>query len=225
VDESRRSWERYGALGGIVFVILVIVSIAISGSTPKSSDSATKILKYFHDNTDGIKVGAFLGGAVAAIPILWWAGSLWARLRRAEGGQARLGLIALLGLVLAGAGQVVAQGILAAVALDLKDVGATEAKFFFLLYQAIGAASSTGLAVLVLATSMVVLRTKVFPVWLGWVGVVDGILFVVSAYAIATTSDGIAAFGFVSFIVWAIWIVILSVLMFRTPEPAPVVAG
>ena len=27
-------------------------------------------MKYFHDNTDGIKVSAFLGGALAAIPIL-----------------------------------------------------------------------------------------------------------------------------------------------------------
>jgi hypothetical protein len=137
VDDSRK-WERCGALGGIAFVVLVIVSIIIGGSMPKASDSATKILKYFRDNTDGIKVGAFLGG-LATVPILWWAGSLFVRLRRAEGGQPRLSLIALLGLVLGGAAAGTQAAINATVALDIKAVGDAEARFFFLLGQAMSA--------------------------------------------------------------------------------------
>jgi hypothetical protein len=111
----------------------------------------------------------------------------------------------------------------ATVALELnKGVGATEAKFFFVLSTAVGSAGIFGIAVLVFATSALVFRTHVFPVWLGWIGVLDGIAFLVAGYAIATTSDGIATVGFVSFIVWAIWLIATSVIMFRTKEPAPV---
>src|SRR5205085_6074918 len=108
---------------------LVIASIAISGSNPKASDSAAKIFKEFHDHRDGLKNGAFVG-ALAALPILFWAGSLWARMRRAEGGQPRLALIAVLALVFAGAAQTASGGINAAVALVLNNVTASQAKFF-----------------------------------------------------------------------------------------------
>jgi hypothetical protein len=216
MDDSTK-WERYGALGGILFVALVIASIVISGSNPKTSDSAAKILKSFHDNQDGLKVGTFVG-ALATVPILWWAGSLWARMRRAEGGNPRLALIAVLGLVFAGASQAGSGAISATVAIDLKNVGATEARFFFILSQGLGAASSVGLAVLVLAVSVLALRTRVFPVWLGWVGVLDAILFLVAAYSIASTSDGIAGVGFAAFIIWALWIIVVSVIMFRSND-------
>jgi hypothetical protein len=219
-DEGK--WERYGALGGIVFVILLIVAGVIGGSTPNTSDSAAKILKHYQDNKDGIKVSAFLNG-LAAVPVLWWAGSLWARLRRAEGGQPRLALVAVLGLLLTGAAQVVAHTIDATVALELKDVGATEAKFFYVLTQGLSSGGSFGLAGLVLATSVLALRAHAFPAWLGWIGVLDGILFLVAGYGLATTSGAFGAFGFFSFVVWVIWLISTSVSMFRGKEPVATV--
>jgi uncharacterized protein DUF4386 len=221
MDDSTK-WERYGALGGILFVVLVIVSIAVTGSTPKASDSASKILKSFQDHQDGIKAGSFIGG-LAAVPLLWWAGSLYARMRRAEGGQTRLALIAVLGLVLGGAGQIGMSAIDSTVALTLNTVSASGAKFFFVLGQGFADAALIGLAVLTLAVSVLSFRTRVFPIWLAWVGIVNAILFVVSSYAVATTDDAIAGIGFAAFIVWAIWIIVTSVIMFRataSPEPA-----
>ena len=143
MDESMK-WERYGALGGILFVILVIASIVVAGSTPQTSDSAAKILQSIKDNKDGIEVAAFLGG-LATLPILWWAGSLWARMRRAEGGQPRLALIAVLGLVFAGASQAGIAVITSTLAIQVKTVSGPEAKFFFLLSQGLNAASVVGI--------------------------------------------------------------------------------
>jgi hypothetical protein len=237
MDDSLK-WERYSALGGaVLFIVLVIASIVIPGSTPMASDSAAKILKYFRDHKDSIELAAFIGG-LAAIPILWWAGSLWARLSRAERGQPRLALIAVLGLVVGGAGQLVSSAILSSVALRLDGVGANGARFFFVLAMAAAAAGSVGLAVLVLATSVLVFRTGVFPRWVGWLGVIDAIAFLVASYAVATTSDTIAAIGFASFILWAIWLLAVSVIIFRgvgtpatstppvhTPEPQTIAGG
>jgi hypothetical protein len=237
VDDSLK-WERYSALGGgILFIVLVVASILIPGSTPMASDSPTKILNYFRDHKDSIELAAFIGG-LAAVPILWWAGSLWARLRRAEGGQPRLALVAVLGLVLGGAGQVVSGAVLSTVALRLDAVGPNSARFFFVLGTGAAAAGSVGLAVMVLATSVLVFRTGVFPRWVGWLGAIDAIAFLVASYSVASTSDTIAAFGFASFILWAIWILTLSIIMFRgheatspsaapvrAPEPQPVAGG
>jgi hypothetical protein len=48
----------------------------------------------------------------------------------------------------------------------------------------------------------------------------------VAAYSIATTSDAINTLGFVAFILWAIWLIATSVVMYRATynetTPAPV---
>ena len=91
-------------------------------------------------------------------------------MRRAEGGQPRLALIAVLSLVFAGAAQAGSGVLSATVALELKDVSATDAKFFFILGQGLSAASAVGLAALLLAVSVLAFRTRVFPIWLAWIG-------------------------------------------------------
>ncbi len=215
-------WERYGALAGILAIILIVASVVVAGSPPKTSDSAEKILKYYRDNEGGLKASAVLGGLVT-IPILWWAATLWATLRRADGGQPGLAVAAVLGLVLTGTLQAVSGAISATVALELKNVGPAEAKFFYLLSFGLGAAGAFGVAVLVLATSAVSLRTKVFPGWLGGAGLVLGAALIVSGASIASTSDGLAALGLVSILLWALWVIVLSVLMFRAKEPTTAV--
>jgi hypothetical protein len=132
---------------------------------------------------------------------------------------------AVLGLVFTGAMQGVSGAITATVALELKNVGPTEAKFFYVLSFGLGAAGTFGVAVLVLATSVVALRTKVFPVWLGGAGLALGGALIVSGASIASTSDGLAALSLVSILLWALWVIVLSVLMFRAKERAPAVSS
>jgi hypothetical protein len=212
MEESK--WERYGALGGVLFVVLVIVSIFATGGSVKPSDSATKVLKYFSDHKDGIKVSAFLS-IVASVPIIWWAGSLWARLHRVGDEHNRLAVIAVLGLLIGGVGNLTQNAVSAGVALDLQGVGATSAKFFYVLSGAFGAGGLVGIAVLVFAVSVATFRLGAFPRWVGWLGIVDGIVMLVAAYSIATTSDSINTMGFAGFILWAVWIIATSVVMFR----------
>jgi hypothetical protein len=211
-------WERYGALGGVLFVILVIAAIIVTGGNAMASDSATKILKYYRDHQDGIKVGAFLS-VLASLPIIWWAGSLWARLQRLGDRHQRLAVIAVLGLLIGGVGNLTQTAVNAGVALSLGSVSATTAKFFFVLSQAFGAGGLVGIAVLVFAVSAATFRLGVFPTWVGWLGVLDGLLFLVGSYSIATTGDAIGTFGFIAFILWAIWILVTSVLMYRAAYP------
>jgi hypothetical protein len=223
MDDSR--WERYGALGGIGFVVLVVASIIVTGGNAMASDSASKIVKYFNDHQDGIKVGAFLS-VLASVPIIVWAGSLWARLHRVGDVQNRLALIAVLGLLIGGVGNVTQTAVNAGVALELHTVSPGGVKFFFVLSQTFGAGGLVGIAVLLFATSIAAFRLGAFPGWIGWLGILDGIVFLVAAYSIATTSDAINTLGFVAFILWAIWLIATSVVMYRATynetTPAPV---
>jgi hypothetical protein len=223
VDDDMK-WERWGALGGILFVVLVIASIPVSGGNAMASDSPTKILKYFHDNQDGIRIAAYLG-VLASLPLIWWAGSLWSRLYRAGDRTHRLGLIAVVGLLIGGAGNLGQTAVNAAVALELSRVGAVESKFFLVLSQTFGAGGLVGLAVLVLATSVAVFRLGAFPKWVGWLGALDGLVFLAASASIATTNDGIGALGFLAFILWAIWLIATSVIMFRTKDALPAPAA
>jgi hypothetical protein len=212
MDDSR--WERYGALGGIVFVVLVVASIIATGGNAMATDSTSKIVKYFSDNQDGIKVAAYLS-VLASVPIIIWAGSLWSRLHRVGDTHNRLALIAVLGLLIGGVGNLTQNAVSAGVALQLHSISPSGVKFFFILSQTFGAGGLVGIAVLVLATSIAAFRLGAFPRWIGWLGVVDGIVFLVAAYSIATTSDAINTFGFVAFILWAIWLIATSVVMYR----------
>ena len=100
MDDSK--WERYSALGGVAFAVLIAVAGFLPGSPPKTTDSAAKIARFFTDHGDAIRWSAYLGG-LGTITALWWSGAVWRLLRRAEGGIPRLAVVALGGIVFAAA--------------------------------------------------------------------------------------------------------------------------
>ena len=95
MDEAR--WARYAALGGIWFVVLNVIGAFLPGAPPKTTDSAMKIAKYFHDHHRSIEIGTLLLG-LGLIGLFWWFGSLWRTMVDAEGGSARMASVALIGL-------------------------------------------------------------------------------------------------------------------------------
>ena len=67
---------------------------------------------------------------------------------------------------------------------------------------------TTGLAVLVLASSVGAIRAGILPKWLGWVGVVLFVVFFTPA-------------GFIAFGLTGIWIIVVSILLYLRGAPAP----
>jgi hypothetical protein len=55
-DVNDTKWEQYGALAGVVFVVLVLLGAFIPGSPPAPDDSAREIHEFFVDNDDGLKI-------------------------------------------------------------------------------------------------------------------------------------------------------------------------
>ncbi len=73
---DNRTWVRYGALGGVWFVVLTVIGGILAGSPPPRSDPAADIVKYYADNDSGLQIGAFLV-ALGVIGLVWWFGRLW----------------------------------------------------------------------------------------------------------------------------------------------------
>jgi hypothetical protein len=196
-------------LTGALFVVLVVVAFfAVSGNTPDGDASARKVVSYYKDNdTREIVASALL--ALSSVPLVFFAASLRERLRAAQPGRSVLPAVAF------GAGVVAASGFLAGATIHFAladyadDILPAAAQALNALDGDFFLPFTTGLATLLLATSVVAIRTSVLPSWLGWVGIV---LFVVFF-----TPAGFAAFG-----LSGIWVIVVSVLLYLRGETAAV---
>ncbi len=220
MDDSK--WERWGALGGIVFAVLVTVSALLPGSPPKTSDSAAKIVKFFADNGDEIRWAAYIGG-LATLALFWWLGSVWRLMRRAEGGVPRLAVVAIAGAVFASATAAIGGVLLAVVPIvGVGTVGGPgPARFFYVLSTNVGTATEIGIAALIGSFSAVIIRSRVLPSVLGWLGALDRAHRAWWAQAswrrpttrsLRSRSWGSAAAG--------LWVLIVSIFMLRAATGA-----
>jgi hypothetical protein len=213
------SVRRYCAMGGFAFVVLGLIGTAIAGSPPAANDPPREILEYFKDSEAAIRLASYLS-VLGIFFLLFWLGNLWATLRRAEGGAPLLTVVAGLGAVLGAAGAGTSFAVTSMIALRHGSIGEGGAAVFYELSFTLLGASGVGVAALVLATSLIVLQTSVFPRWIGGGGLVITVAWLIAASAIATDKEFVGLFGLISFVLWAIWILAISVVMLRDPEPA-----
>ncbi len=171
MQQSR--WERLAPLTGVVAVAIIIAVFSIGGSTPDEHDSASKVWAYYSRHHDKQIALAFI--LAIALPFLvFFASTLRHELRRA-GGTGQLSTAAFGGGVLAAAGF----GLLSTVHIALSSAGervATQATVQTLnvLDNNDFVPAVAGVALLVLAAGLSVVRHGGLPRWLGWVAIVLG---------------------------------------------------
>src|SRR5512138_2608069 len=96
-EMSNSRLEQIGAAGGIVFVVLQMAAqalIQVGGAEPPFDAPAETIAAFFMArNSQLFALGEYLS-TLSLIAFLWFLGSLWAALRRAEGEPAWLSFLA-----------------------------------------------------------------------------------------------------------------------------------
>jgi hypothetical protein len=221
MDDAR--WERWGAIGGILFVICIVVSGFLPGSPPMTSDSVREMAKFVADKSDEIRIAGYLG-AVAIIPFFWFLGALWRLLRRGEGGSPFLAVMAALGGAFGAVMGALGGIVLAVLPLTRSSLTAGSLRTLYVLSTDIAFMALFGIATLTLSASVVFIRSHVMPAWLGYLGILTAIVALIGAGATVSTNDTLFAFGFAGYLLSALWVLILSVLMLRgSREPAPAV--
>jgi hypothetical protein len=166
-------WEQIGAAGGFVFVVLQMASQALiqaGGAEPLFSAPAPTIVAFFMAKDSQLfALGEYLS-TLSLIAFLWFLGSLWATLRRAEGEPAWLSFVA------AASGLMVVATVSGGgwpLAVFRRDEG-LDPQIARLLFDQGNFAFANAwvmLASLCLASGIVSIRTGALPHWLGWAGV------------------------------------------------------
>jgi hypothetical protein len=205
VPARERSAGRLLPLGGVVFVLLVVIAFAgFNGDTPGVEDSAATI-NSFYDSHHVREILAALLVAAAAPFLVVFGTSLASALWSSEGGRRPFWQAVLVaGSALAGACWLLAAVIhfTLADAANHKGMGAGALQALNALDADTWIAFNGGMGVLMLGAGGSLLARKVHPV-LGWVAIVVGILLFVP-YA-----------DFFALIMSGLWIIVTSVLMFR----------
>ena len=188
---------------GIVFVVLVAVSIGLSTSAPSSNASPASVVRYYTDNQNRMRASGIM--TAVAIPAgLFFFALLREFLRRSE--RARpYATIALAGAIVFAAGGAISAGL----SLTLADVpnqltpGAAQA-LNVLNSDLTAGLLIGGLATMQFGYGVAILLGKAFPKWLGWVTIAIAI-------AVVSLLGPLAFFGLIA---TGIWILIVSGMIY-----------
>ena len=211
-----KTMEKYGALAGIVFVVLNVIGSVLMGWPPASDDSDEKIFEWFVDKESGIKMSAFLG-ALSVIFMFWFLGTLWRHMSKAEGGNTRVAVVSAAGLIGSGALWMSSSAITSAVAMRIDTDGGGAAPFMYGLSVVLMGAAGAFVAAHLLATNLLALRTKWLPSWHAGLGILAGAGFVVGSAGTMSDSSALMMIGMIAFLVWAVWIILTGLHMYRKP--------
>src|SRR2546428_7238887 len=216
MNDSR--WERIAAGTGIVWVVLTAVGNIIQTNPPGVNDPVGKITSYFVVHRSAILLGEFLIG-VAAVFFLWFLGSLYGQLRRAEGDPGRVSTI-VFGAGVWTLGVFLVEGSLYT-ALAYKIAREGDSRIIQAAWDiASVAATFRGYTVAIpfAAIAVAVLRTGALPRWIGASAMVLGLLQIVRPLGVFANSGPfvlLGAYSGISFALDGIWVLAASALLIR----------
>jgi hypothetical protein len=153
---------------------------------------AEKLQEFFNDNPTNLYYSGYLG-LLSAVFLMWFAGSIYKTLRKNEGGEGRLALVAFGGCLASGIGIALGYSVVEIISGLAGAESGISPMVAVLLNQLYGTflvgLTGISMAVFIGATSVVSLRTSMFPVWFGWVsalvaiGLLTPLSFIVLGFA------------------------------------------
>jgi hypothetical protein len=199
------TWARRAPLLGIAAAVIALISIIVGGtSTPDVDAPARDVINHYDDSAQVISA---IAGALAALLVVFFAGTMRSRLRGAES----LSNLVLVGGALFAFGI----GIFAALSITLYDLASSDKAIDPGALQAINALNEDfffptviGLAVWYWASGLAIFSTGVLPRWWGWVSVVLGVLSV------------LGPLGFFAFILSIPWVFVTAILLMQSDTAA-----
>lgn len=187
------------------------------GDVPMYGSSGEEISRFFADNSSQYMTSEFIIGIAFLVFYLPFLACFVTLLRIADGVSRPWPLLALIGGILFPMAGFAASASNGALALQEGKVSAEIAQTLAAatFYSFVSVPLFAG--VMTLGAALVILETRIFPRWLGWLGLAIFVVAVVSSSAtIANDPDGLlAALTFIVLPFIAIWVVAIAVSMIR----------
>jgi hypothetical protein len=204
-----RPW--FAPLTGVLFLLILIVGLVVFGEEPPGVDEdVNEIIDFYVDKDTEVYAGVIAEG-LAALVLVFFAGSLRRVLRIAEGEGGTLSLVAFGGLLMVATGFAIDATISLTLVETVEDVEPATVQTLAALFENDFIPLAVGSGIFVLALGISTVRHGAFPKWLGWVAIVLAVVAVTPA-------------GFVTAIGAALLVGITSVMMAlqarspRTPQ-------
>lgn len=215
---SNDKYARYGALTGLIAVVLILVGFAAVLPKPPAPDaSAATVGAYYSDHQDAIRISTLVLSA-GLLFYVWFLGSLSSALRSAIGSP-RLPTVAFAGGIVGAMFFVIALTATAAAAFRPGDTNPELIRALNDLGLMAAVPASAGFVALFGATALVILRTNALPGWLGWLSAAGAVASLAGFGPMFTQTGAFAADGAIGllfpFAGFVVPIAALSIVIFR----------
>jgi hypothetical protein len=198
--------ERWAPLSGVLFFVLIAVTIFLTSDSPGATDKTADVVKYWTDNDTKQIIGNLVGGFAVAT-LIWFGAVLKSAFENLGGEARRLALLSFAGALTIGVAGGIASSIGFAVADTAGDVPGTVTQSLSVLNDDTFIVFLAGVLVFQAANARLVLGYGGLPRWLGWFSVVLAIVSVTPV-------------GFIGLFGSVIWVLIASIVLYRGQEPA-----
>ncbi len=201
-------------LTGLVFIVLIIVGFIVQGEPPEASDDLQDIVDFYKDDKDSIEAGVFIL-ALGTVFFVFFANYLRTVFR-----ESSLSATILVGAAIFAVAGGIDGTILIATAEAADDIEPASVQTLQALWDNDFVPFAIGITVFLVSVGLSILRTAVFPKWLGWVVLVLALVSVTPVGFIAFPGSGLLV------LVLSIWLTLRArraAAPPTAPPPAPAV--
>jgi MFS family permease len=200
---------RWGPALGLLFVVLLVASF-LTGHTPDTNKSPAYILAWYNTHSHKVSmVFSILLTDLAVVVGIFFFGYLRDRWGRTDLGS-RLAPTLLAGVIIFAMSGVLGSGALIALLDSPKHLTPEAAQALnFIQSDLATGATFAGVSIFMLASWMIIWKTRTLPVWVAWISFVLGIV------ALA------GPLGFFAFLATGIWLLIVTYFMWRHEQKLP----
>lgn len=196
MEKSDKPWVPL--LTGLGFAVLLIISIIVTGSPKGADDGPAAVAQWYSDNKDAAEIGSFIGAVAGGFLIFFGA---YLRKVLEPGAGLMLGILPLIGIAIVATGAAIDGMLMFAAAEAVGDIPAPEVQTIQAIWDNDFLPLILGVIVFNWSVGFAVLRSGALPTWMGWWGIVFGVLSLAGPI------------GFVGALGAALWIIIASILL------------
>ena len=206
-----KSLQRWLGITGLIFVVLVVVSVFMVPSIPNSNASSAKLTAFYDSGHQAVlHIDGIVTVVAVVVGVFWfWYFRDW--LIATNPTSRRLATVSFGGALLFAAGGALAAGIYTTLgdASNTHPAVTTLQSLNYIQADLNNGLTGAGVAIFLAALVVIVVRYRVLPAWLGW----PWLLFVLAS----------VVFGFVGMAGLALWLIATNIVIIRRAgiaEPA-----
>lgn len=172
MERSDREW-LVPLISGLGFAVLLIVSFIVTGEPKSADNSAQEVAQWYSDNKDAAEIGAFISAVAAAFLIFFGA---YLRKVLEPGAGLMLSILPLIGITIVAIGAAIDSTLIFVSAEAVDDISAPQIQTIQAIWDNDFVPFLLGVIVFNWSVGFAVLRSGVLPKWLGWWGIVFGVV-------------------------------------------------